>query len=473
MALLAGCQATQLTERELAAGQEITGAKRAELAAINRGEVVFIDAPYYGEEVKVERSKGQGKPLPSRVEQAKSTSFNFQGSAKGAALEIENQTGIPVTIQTKYVTLDGKPYDMPVNSTLKLSNSGALSKTLAYIASRIDAEWSYDGATITFTRMIERSYSLPIPIGKTAAYSAQVDSLSLNGQKPVTISRTGSLDPWAGIEARLMAAIGSYADVILDEASSTLTVKAPPSVHRRVKAALADIDDIYDRRIGLEVAVYFVESDKVDDFAASLSARSGDVSFVGLANAISGNGVAAITRGPRSFNFRSIARNDAVFDFQQGSTTSQSGVWAPIVIQSNTNYVSSTTTTVDNGVSTTSLQTDQVDEGISIHALPRILGNNKIGLHLTVVQKSLNGIDTFSSNNSSVQLPRVDGRQFQSDVTLAPGETLLLAGYEQDVSRSQKSGPFSPKAWIAGGNSNAQTTNVRMILMVRPSILGG
>lgn len=129
------------------------------------------------------------------------------------------------------------------------------------------------------------------------------------------ISRIGFLDLWVGIEVCLMVVIGSYVDVILDEVFLMLMVKVFFFVYCRVKVVLVDIDDIYDCCIGLEVVVYFVESDKVDDFVVLLFVWFGDVSFVGLVNVIFGNGVVVIICGFCSFNFRLIVCNDVVFDF--------------------------------------------------------------------------------------------------------------------------------------------------------------
>ncbi len=468
--VLCGCAATNVAEREITAGKKLTAAARAEMAAIQRGEVIEVNKPYYGHQVKVERGSQRGKPLPKSVEGANSTSFNFTGDIHKFAANVKDQTGIPVSIAARFTDLDGNVISMPISTLLSLNSKGALSKALDIVGSRTDTDWSFDGSTIVFTRMTNRSYALSIPTGKVS-FSKASSGLSGSGSSPISITRSGELDAWSSLTTRLANVVTPPSQAMLDQQSATLTVFGPPSVHAKVKATIDEMNALYAQKIGIEVAAFFVETSKVDDFAASISALSGTNSFTGLAQAISGNGVATIAGGGNSFNFRAISRDASVFDFVQGSSTSQSGVWAPIKIETTTNYVANAVTTTQDGVSSTSLQTASVGEGLSIHALPRILDGNKIQLHLTVVQRTLTDLDEFTTSTSSVQLPKIDAREIQSDVILASGETLLLAGYEQDKYKKSSSGPGSPLAWIAGGSKDAEAKNIRMILMVRPSIL--
>ena len=469
--VLCGCAATNVADREIAAGKKLTSSQLAELAAIQRGEVIEVSGPYYGHQVKVERGSQRGKPLPKRVEGANSTNFNFTGDIHKFAANVEDQTGIPVSIAARFTDLDGNVISMPITTSLAMNAKGALSKSLDIVGSRTDTDWSFDGSTIVFTRMINRSYALSIPTGKVS-FSTASSGLSGSGSSPISITRSGELDAWSSLTTRLANVVTPPSQAMLDQQSATLTVFGPPSVHAKVKATIDEMNALYAQKIGIEVAAFFVETSKVDDFAASISALSGTNSFTGLAQAISGNGVATIAdSGGNSFNFRAISRDASVFDFVQGSSTSQSGVWAPIKIETTTNYVASAVTTTQDGVSSTSLQTASVGEGLSIHALPRILDGNKIQLHLTVVERTLTDLDEFTTSNSSVQLPKIDAREIQSDVILDSGETLLLAGYEQDRYTKGSSGPGSPLAWIVGGSKDAEARNIRMILMVRPSIL--
>ena len=226
---LAACDATLVADKEIAGGQKVTAQMRAQNAAIQRGEVVHIDKPYYGEQVHVERGSQRGKPLPKKVEGANSTSFSFKGDIHGFAKMVREQTGIPVSVAVRFIDLEGQVIEMPIGTRLNLKSKGALSKALDIVASRTDTDWAYDGSTIVFTRMINKSYTLSLPSGKVE-FSTASSGLSGSGSSPVSVTRTGQLDAWGSLETRLASVVTPPAQATLDQQSATLTVFGPSSV---------------------------------------------------------------------------------------------------------------------------------------------------------------------------------------------------------------------------------------------------
>ena len=470
---LASCDAINTANLEIEGGKTIAEQLRADNAKILRGEVIYPETSWFGDPVSVKLGKQRGEPLPKSVEKANSTAFKFNGDIYAFAKLVQEQTNITVSVATRFTDLNQNIIKMPISTRLKLNRSGALSAALDEVGSRTDTEWYYDGSTVVFTRMVNRSYSLSIPLGQSN-FNISASSITTGGDTSLTTSRQGTLDVWASTSNQLKNVVTYPSQFQLDQQSSTLSVFGPPSVHQKVENIINKLNNLYNKKIGIEVGAYYVDSSKVDDFAASInSGDSDDLQFVGLSQAISGNGVATIPAGAGGleFSFRAISKLSSVFDFQQGSATSQNGVWANIKIQTNTNYVANTSTTNNEGVITTSLETATVDEGLSISVLPRILENDQIQMQLTVVQKTLSALDSFEAGGTKVQLPKIDSRQIQSDVVLTPGETLILAGYEQDSYQKSGSGPGSPLAFIFGGTKYAKVKNIRLILLVRLAII--
>jgi hypothetical protein len=107
---ISGCVATSKAESDIARKSLLAKQRQEELAAAQRGEVIFDPTPYYGSEVIVEKGRKNGKALPSRVEGARgfTVAIAQRTGLKGIAGLIEEQTGIPVNIRTKYLTPDGK-----------------------------------------------------------------------------------------------------------------------------------------------------------------------------------------------------------------------------------------------------------------------------------------------------------------------------------------------------------------------------
>lgn len=464
---LGACSTINEADQRINAAGRLTEDQARRMAAAQRGEVIFEKTAYYGTAVRVPLGEVRGKPLPKKFEAGRGFSLvASDASIDDVKQAVYDQTGIPVNIRTTYQTPSGDGITIPIGAKLGLAYTGALSKGLDMVAARTDTRWTYDGSAITFDRMVTESYQVPLPTGETS-FSSSVAGLGSVSGSSVSLSRSATLDPWAEIEKRLAQVVAPPAEVLLSKNAGTVTVFGPPSVQARAASVVDSFKAIYGARIGLEIGIFFVDSSKLSEFEAGIEAAGSNYSLSGLATALAGNGVATIGGGQGTVSFRNLAQNAAVIDFRQASSIAQSGVWTPTVIKNTTNYVSGTSTSVTDGVTSTSIETASVDAGLSIHALPRIVNGGNIQLSLTLLQSSLTGLESFTSSNSSVQLPKTEERALQNDAILSPGETLILSGFEQEyATRSTQT-----NLGLFGGASNAKVTKARMIVLVRPAIL--
>ncbi|WP_170566166.1 secretion protein [Ruegeria atlantica] len=473
---LPACDAIREADDQTNRISKHTADEQARLRAAQRGKIHEVNRPYFGSPVEVERGSRRGKPLPRKLEGARSISISTGGSAvdiKSLADLISQQAGLLVNIRTVYSLPDGDVIRIPIGTTMRVDHEGSLSKLLDQIGARMDIAWSYDGKAITFDRMVTERYKVSLPVG-TAKLSSSIDGVKGGGRSVSLNSDVGGYDPWAELQSQLRAVAPPPAQVTFAKSSGRVTVFGPPSVQARAAAVIEDFDEVFSTRIGLEVAVYFVDTSKSDSFAVGLqgSRRSGHASITGVVGALTGNGVATLSNHLGAVNFQSLANNASVVDYRLGSTIAQSGVISPIVLTRSQNFVARTTTTTDiNGVTSTAVETDTVDTGISIHALPRLVKRNRVQLSLTVLQNDLTELTTFDSGNSTVHLPTVDQRALQNDSVLAPGETLILSGYEQDRATRSNSGAGKAKFLGLGGRTRGEVKKIRMVVLVRPAII--
>ncbi len=463
---LSACETIDQADQQINEAARLTNEQAARLAAAQRGEVQIVDRPYFGEAVRVPLGETRGQPIPREFEAAKGVDIQLRNEGLNVfADRVTNLTGIPVNIRTVYTSENWNSVDVRAGASMRLHHVGALSRVLDIVASRTDTVWHYDGKAITFDTMVRTSYQIPLPTG-SSSFSSSVNGLQAGGSS-VSLTRGVELDPWGEIENRLAAVVAPPAEFQLNRNAGTVTVLGQPSVQKEVERVVDEFKAIYGARIGLEIGIFFVDSEKLSQFEGGIEGAGSNYSVSGLATALSGNGVATLSRGAETLSFRALAQNEAVVDFRQASTIAQSGVWSPTVIKNTTNYVSGTETSTTDGVTSTSITTGSIDSGLSIHALPRIVNNGKIHLNLTLLQSSLNGLDEFTSSNSTVQLPSVDERALQNDAILSPGETLVLAGYEQEyATRAVRRNNL-----FLGGGNDAEIRKVRMIVLVRPAIL--
>ena len=454
----------------LARGERQAAHQQAHLDAARRGEVIIEKQPWFGRRIEVRRGSRQGKPLPKRVEGAKGLSLSIDGKAdvRTIARAIEAATDIPVSVRTRYITAENQIIEVPIATRMSARHEGALSAFLDRMAARMDVAWTHDGRAIAIDRMVRREWRVPLPGSKTNV------SDTIDGQG-ISIKSERELDPWKELEARLKPLAPLPARVDISREAGRVSVFGPPSVQAGVARVLEDVVAMASKRIALDVAVYFVTSDKADEFGVSLQnlgASPGTVAgrlVSASASAASGlanpGGTLTLTRGPASASFQALARNGAVVDYRIGSTTVQSGVIAPISLTTTRSYNrQATTSTTDRGVTTSGVETQEFRTGIIIAALPRLIDRNRLQLGLSITQRAL---VEFDAN----RFPVIDERAIRSEAVMAAGETLVVSGYEQRRAEETEQGLGILKTLGLGGRNAAGHRRVRMYVLIRPSIL--
>ena len=460
--------AASLTE-----GRQLTAAERSRMRAVLRGEVLREDQPFYGSAVEVARGSVSGVPLPARVEGARGLALALPGQSdiQTIAGAITGSTGIPVNIRTRYVLGDGSVIDVPIGTRMNAAHEGALSSFLDRLAARMDVGWSYDGEVITIDRMVRQTWRLALPVGQTT-----ITDTPAAGASGVTVSTTRNLDPWADLEARLAPLAPPPARITLSPEAGRVEVFGPPSVQALVGQVLDDVAATAATRIGLEVAVYFVDSDRADEFGIGVNIAD-TVGNVGatLTAAAAGEatGGLVLSRGASSLDFQALARDRSVVDYRLASTVGQSGVISPISLTEERSYVRSVTSRTNDDTNETSESFDIADleTGLSLAALPRLVGPRRIQLAFTLTQRAFRGFDEEVEARSGIQTPTVDNRSIRNQTVLAPGETLVLSGYEQTVAAIGDSGFGVFRRIGLGGARTAQQQKVRMVVLVRPTLI--
>ncbi|MFG6573513.1 hypothetical protein ACGYLO_18115 [Sulfitobacter sp. 1A13353] len=421
-------------------------------------------------------AEDHGVPFPAAFERADALEIVTPepASVKQIELLLQELTGLNVVIRTRYQSGD-EQLDIPINSKVRINHKGPLSELVRTIASRYDLVWSFDGETITFDRMATRTYDLPLPSSK-GALSTSLGGVNVAGNS-VSSTKNVSMDPWEELKAALEAVLDDSATVTTSANSGQVTVFASASGQAEAAKVIKGFDDLFSKRIGLEIATFYVDTSKSAELNADLgvSVNSGRLSAdlgQSLASAMQGGiGVISGSDVSASFNLRNLSGNQAVADYQMSNTVAQNGVVAPVVLTNSKAYVSKIS--LESEDSAPSIETDDINSGIAIYALPRLMKNGKIHLSVWVTQSELNSLETFDTGQGFVQLPDADQRAVEYTLTMSPGETLVMGGYEQErASSSSKKGVGILGSMGVRDSRDGDTTRTRMVLMVRPSIIG-
>ena len=505
---LPGCDAGIRSDAEagLESGRRLTAAERVRQRAVQRGEILREERPFYGAAVVVERGKVSGTPLPRAVEGARGISLRLAGQAdvETVARAITAASGIPVNIRTRYVLLDGSAVRVPIGTTMDVTDyEGPLSAFLDRLGARMDVAWTHDGKVITIDRMTRRTWRIPLPIGTT-----EIDDSAESDRGP-SVTTTRTLDPWTDLRVRLAPLAPPPASVTLSPEAGRVEVFGPPSVLEAVGEVLEDVAATANTRIGLDVAVYFVDTDRADEFGVGLISGFNRLGSVGgrdvEGSVLLGNSVGALetestlsraedsvsetlslalagqagggivlSRGSSYISFEALARDRAVVDYRLASSVAQSGVITPIALTEERSYIRNVTTERgdEENPGTTSYEIGELQTGLSIAALARLVEGRRIQLALTFSQRALRGFDQdVLARTGTIQAPTVDNREIRNQTVLSPGETLVLSGYEQDVAVRGDSGIGFLRRIGLGGKNEAARRKVRMILLVRPTLI--
>ena len=484
---LAGCQTFEAADHRADSLAAEAARYRGVLDSQQRGGVVTVNRPFYGNRQRPDDAEetgrpDRGEPLPAHLQQDLGIEITSPSPVDIDDIRtiISGSTGLDVALRTTYPTPTGV-VDVPVEGSMVIDYRGPLSRLLDRVGSRFDLSWSFDGSSIRFDRMINVSHDVPLPptSGKlgTEVTGIRTGASSISSAKSVTV------DPWAEITTALTQVVPPPASVTLSPNVGKITVFGPPSVQRSAAAIIGQFSDVYSQRIGLEIATYFVDADRdrdvgfgaflqgaVDGSRISLGQRAG------FGNGAAGSGIAgsiAIVDGRLSgsaIDFRSLASEKDVVDYRLTNTVGQSGVIAPVSLLSTQHYVRESSTKTDsNGDVSQTLEVDSIDTGLSIFALPRLVGEQQIQLSLWIVQASLNNLEDFGS----IQLPKTDHRAVEHTVVLSPGETLIVGGYEQETVRRGRTGTGVAGFFGLGGSAEAELIRTSMVVLVRPTLIGG
>ena len=483
---LVGCSVTKQVKHDIFAGSELTQEQIEAQRAAQRGEVLKLDRPYYGSEIKADRGTTQGKPFPKALEGPHGVAIRLSNQADILTIAevITQVSDIPVNVRTRYVLPDSSVVEVPVVSRMSVNYEGSLSKLMDQIAGRMDVAWTHEDGGIVIDRMITRDYRVSLPTTNTSLNST-LSGATGTEESGISIGVTTDQksEPWVDLEARLAVLTPDPAHLTILRSSGRVSVFAPPSVHKKVRVVLKDVEKIYGQRVGLEVGVYFLAADEAENFGIGTSnftigqglARAGSSIVIG------GGTGGQLSLGDSNNNrvdLDALARDSSVIDYRLASTIAQSGQVAPIAITHKEVYIKSTKVTTegsgDSSSTSTEVEPGEVTYGLSIHALPRVIDDNRIQLFLTVLQLDLVGgaVEQIGPDDNQIGVPKLDQRAIQNQSILSPGETLVLSGYEQNLSSTSNTGVGFLKAIGLGGKVNAQTRKVRMVVLVRPTLIG-
>lgn len=372
--------------------------------------------------------------------------------------------------------------------------NGNLKGLLDNISNRLNLSWKWDGQVIQIYRYETKMFRLTALDGiSTMEASLDTTSSSGGGDKGVSANNTKASSGqktkfsnvtaiWADVGSSLQSTLSPNGKISMTPSAGTITVTDTPEVLSRIERQVVEFNRIYSKQVMLDISVYQVKMQNTDNYGVDWSAAlEFAASRYGLNIASNGQNTGnggnswTITGSDGhlkngKFMFEALSKIGKTSLLTNNTAISLNGQTVPVNVSREKAYVESAETTVDDGVITSSITPGMVTEGFSMNFTPRVTDENNVIMRYTIDLSTIESIESFSSGDTTVQLPQRSVRNFMQNVSIKSGQTLVLAGFQQVEGETAKSGTGSPSFWGFGGGKSAANNTNTIVIVVTPYI---
>lgn len=422
---------------------------------INTPIVTVTDSPYIGA-TPVDYTRDYTKhPIFSAQ-----SSLNMRGTLEEVATTIGQLLDISVQVEIEAA--------QTANSIVQTVNfEGKALALLDYVSTLFGVAWTYEQQTgaLVFSRMQIRTFAILAAPG-ALSHSSQMSSSSSQGDTDgystggETFQGTGNganegsssdtsqsleatyeVDVWSDIEKGVKALLSPAGTQTVNRSAGSITVRDTVPAMRQISAYVDSINDAMLKQVALSVKVWSVEVNNDLDVGLNISLLFDD-SFK-LATGTSPLGrldlsslTATIVDGSlkdSSATLRALNTLGKATQVTSGSGVIMNNQPLPVQNVKRQSYLGSVSSfTPSTGGNTSALKPSQVTYGFAMTVIPNILDRRRCVLQYNVSLSNLDRLEEITSGTNSIQLPTVSMRSFNQRAFMNMGQTLVLAGFEQE-----------------------------------------
>lgn len=371
----------------------------------------------------------------------------------------------------------------------ELDYTGTLSELLDLIATKGRLSWEYRKGVITFSKTLTKTFFVNALPGKTSIRREIRTSVGGTdaGAAPAgsgTISTDAQSSPLTSISDAIKSLLSPVGKISTNESSGTITVTDIKEVIDRADELVRLENDLMNRQVRIRVDFISVRYNG--------SAQAGIDLNVALANITNGGdleninltpGGGLVTGDAGQLTYRITGTNfNASLLLQALNTIGDTTVLnrkavttlnrqsSPIVLTNQTTYLKETTPSIGGlaGGGAPGLLPGTVNTGLSLDVLPIVTPDNKLIIQLALDISELIRLGTISTGSGEtlqqIQTPEVSAMSFLERVTMENGETLVMVGYERDLSRA------SDRDGLSGFSSTGEQTREAFLIALTPTI---
>lgn len=397
-------------------------------------------------------------------------------------------------------------------ATITPNFHGSCEEVFEQIAASFDLSWRMNGRTLSFDKYVTKTIVFRVSDASTktqATLSSGGNSANggggsssggsgsnQGGNTTQTASYEINSDVWAEIESGLKTMLPRGSRYTISRTAGVATITTTPRVAKDIEQWADQMNAILGTTISVEIAAIYITVNDNDNYALDLSAlyRAGTQGGVsaglrGLLPSLSttgGSGSVAIlnpTNGGNNFNthfagsqifLNAVSTSQRLADYRTATATGRNGVPMPITLTTNQDIVRSLTNAVGLQTGTTSVtaQTSTINYGFSLTALPRVIAPGVVNVFLSFSANDLTNLQNFQiGDTGTVELATIDNRTVWTEMPLKSGQTLVLAGTEQEKVNRTDQGLGDTWNFLLGGQKVGGVVRTRLILLVTPTII--
>jgi type IVB pilus formation R64 PilN family outer membrane protein len=402
--------------------------------------------------------------------------------------------GLPSPTQTGPIT---------ANTPFTANYSGTLSGLMNLVSAYYGVNWKGEAQGLRFFVMDSKTFRIAALPGDTRLNSS-VDSssnASAGGsgssassgatQTGTSNNSTGvgfsGLSVWSALESGIKQMLSTGGRVIASPATGTITVTDTPSVLSRVTEYINGQNNALNRQVSVNVRVLSVELTDGDNYGinwdavySNLASASNPFSVAlktafpvasGAGNIIiSAPATSASRWAGSSAMISALSTQGRVSELTSSTLVTLNNQPAPVNVGRRVSYLASSSTTQTANVgATTALTPGTVQTGFSMTLVPHIIDGKEMLLQYSLDLSSLLRLSTITSGTSSIQAPDISTSNFIQRVRIQSGETLVVAGFDQDNLSAVSNGIGSAEN-AALGSRNGTRKRTMLVVLIQPNI---
>lgn len=447
---------------------------------------------FVGSDIRTPPASGLAPPAP--IVPSLTGGASFPGIPGGPL-----PTGFPSPLGTGSSVPAGP---ITVGSPFTANYSGSLTGFMNMVSAYYGVFWKTEASGLRFFLLDSKTYRIAALPGDTRLSSSVESSSNSAGgggaggagastQSGTSANSTGvgfsGLSVWSALEASIKQMLGSSGRVVASPATGTITVTDTPSVLSRVTEYVNEQNKSLNRQVSVNVRVLSVELNEGDNYGINW-----DAVYANLASAANPYSIALKTAFPvaagagnliisapatsasrwagSSAMISALSTQGRVSELTSATLVTLNNQAAPVNVGRRVSFLaSSATTQTPNVGSTTSLTPGTVQTGFSMTLVPHIIDGKELLLQYSLDLSSLLRLKTITSGTSTIETPDISTSNFIQRVRIQSGETLVVAGFDQDNLSAVADGIGSPQNTLMG-QRNGTTKRTMLVVLIQPNL---